>query len=1041
MQRLIVLLAAVCLLPTAFCFAQGGQATALRVDPATSVHRAALYGGSTPAAQIAACLAGVQTQGGGECDASGIRGSSTISVTPFTGITNPMRLKFAGTWLINANITVPLNVTLDFQDGAELAVADGYTLTIQGHMAGTPRFSGAGVRATGTLTVGGPISDGETVTIDGLTYRLKNVMSQAFDVQLDASNTLTLAHLRAAINASGTPGVEYYAGTTVNLDVESTASAATTLSARARIAGWYGTDFATTAIMANGAWGASSLAGHIVPVQFQSPYISEILPEWWGAVGDGATYDTAAIQSALTALRPSTTGRLRFAGGGMGGARYLVNDSLVFGAAAHITGAIAPVNPGYPGTTIQMADGINKDIFRSWNAQGRFEYNHGLIIENLRLEAGASSTGGNGIWFYQGGEITILRNLHIYGFAAAAGVRVEGGNASTTLDHVSVFRSKYGLWLKEAFGNVNTHLLSGDDNEQMVYLDNTTAGANLNLTLYDSKGETGLERHNPFILAHNLNAGRINLVGGTITSYSAKTISSYTDTTPIEVTVPAHGYSNGASIRVASSPGVVLDGRWPITWIDANTFTLDGSTASGACAASCGNTHLVKSIIRLTGGVGGRVKMEGVQNENYEYMLEDATVSPVFRIPSASVGAGVANGPPGSITYYDNGSMELGQLLIFDRATGQYLPGIGTGISKHTIRMGPNQLLNAPWELQKNDGTPIARWDGYGKLKILDALDDGAGNVTQFDIDLTARPDLNAGLSINAGASGQNRATRIWLLNQGVLKWQLLNDYDEDGTNEFNLVNGANSRVLKVLQSGAATFLNDLTVIGALSAGSLSFIDLSARDLTLTGNALINGTTVDADGWKTLRIDATATGSQARLILKAGHGGPDTYAATSVDFWGWNGAASARQWSWLNDYNQDGTNELNLMDAAGYRVLKILQSGAATFSNDLTVIGALSPLGAIGVPLDVGAVIRATSAAWSTPGSGAGLEMYFRSSDNESYITSYDRTASAFRPLNLGASSLIINISGSVHTGVSVYGTSCTVKRIDGGIVTDASCP
>ena len=144
-RLLLVLLAtAYSLQPTA-CFAQGGQTTALRVDPATKVHRAALYGG-TPAEQIAACLTALQAQGGGECDASGIRGAQAISSNIFSGITAPVRLRLAADYTLSVDLTVPPNVILSFEPGAAISVNSGKTLTIAAaiHRPPIPIFGGTG---------------------------------------------------------------------------------------------------------------------------------------------------------------------------------------------------------------------------------------------------------------------------------------------------------------------------------------------------------------------------------------------------------------------------------------------------------------------------------------------------------------------------------------------------------------------------------------------------------------------------------------------------------------------------------------------------------------------------------------------------------------------------------------------------------------------------------------------------------------------------------------------------------------------------------
>jgi hypothetical protein len=61
-----------------------------------------------------------------------------------------------------------------------------------------------------TLTSNGTnVTDGKTVTINTTTYRFKKTPEQAYDVRIGSTAADTLANLKAAINLSGTMGVEY----------------------------------------------------------------------------------------------------------------------------------------------------------------------------------------------------------------------------------------------------------------------------------------------------------------------------------------------------------------------------------------------------------------------------------------------------------------------------------------------------------------------------------------------------------------------------------------------------------------------------------------------------------------------------------------------------------------------------------------------------------------------------------------------------------------------------------------------------------------
>ena len=92
--------------------------------------------------------------------------------------------------------------------------------------------------ATNTLTADTTaFEDESTITIGATVYRFMGTMAQAYDVKRTGTVATDLANLEAAINASGTAGVEYFAGTLVNPDVIADTAGATTLKVWARTIG------------------------------------------------------------------------------------------------------------------------------------------------------------------------------------------------------------------------------------------------------------------------------------------------------------------------------------------------------------------------------------------------------------------------------------------------------------------------------------------------------------------------------------------------------------------------------------------------------------------------------------------------------------------------------------------------------------------------------------------------------------------------------------------------------------------------------------
>ena len=106
----------------------------------------------------------------------------------------------------------------------EMVTAKSFTAITQAIMSsaaiGTITGYSEGIPAAGDVRVDVNPSDGNTLSIglaDALVvYRFKNTLAAAYDVKIGATKEITAANLHAAINSSGTPGTEYYAGTDFN---------------------------------------------------------------------------------------------------------------------------------------------------------------------------------------------------------------------------------------------------------------------------------------------------------------------------------------------------------------------------------------------------------------------------------------------------------------------------------------------------------------------------------------------------------------------------------------------------------------------------------------------------------------------------------------------------------------------------------------------------------------------------------------------------------------------------------------------------------
>lgn len=128
-------------------------------------------------------------------------------------------------------------------------------------------------KAVGTLTLTPGAIDNDVIRIGDVYYQWVNsgspgagagTIGSPYLVDNGANDTAAFANMLAAINASGTPGTTYSTGLVAHPIVTATASNATTLSVRAKLAGVAG-NVVTTVTATGGAdglaWGSGTLTG------------------------------------------------------------------------------------------------------------------------------------------------------------------------------------------------------------------------------------------------------------------------------------------------------------------------------------------------------------------------------------------------------------------------------------------------------------------------------------------------------------------------------------------------------------------------------------------------------------------------------------------------------------------------------------------------------------------------------------------------------------------------------------------------------------
>ena len=160
-------------------------------------------------------------------------------------------------------------------------------------------------KSSQTLTLTANAGNNETVVIGAKTYTFKTTLTPAAnEILIGAAATDSIDNLIAAVNLAAGIGTLYGTGTTINADCAAEAGAGDTLIVRAITAGTAGNSVATTETMANGSWGAATLAGGTASSTAPTPPATERLVQV--NITEGAT--ATAVATALAATLAADAG-------------------------------------------------------------------------------------------------------------------------------------------------------------------------------------------------------------------------------------------------------------------------------------------------------------------------------------------------------------------------------------------------------------------------------------------------------------------------------------------------------------------------------------------------------------------------------------------------------------------------------------------------------------------------------------------------------------------------------------------------------------
>jgi|GEM_PF-6093681 len=189
----------------------------------------------------------------------------------------------------------------------------------------------------------------------------------------------------------------------------------------------------------------------------------ELIPQWWGAKGDGVTDDVEAIQAALNASSSQWVGIVRLPPG-----TYLVSRSIQLRTRVSLVGSgvSTSLGVGYGGTTIMLANNSNTDVLFS-NGTAL----HWVVIRDLGINCNkANNSAGNGIYIGgQPGEGMKVEHVFIAN-CAQNGIYLDNGVVPLYWEDLHLFNNDgSGIKLYRSVGtstyaSVTLLGVSGDDN-------------------------------------------------------------------------------------------------------------------------------------------------------------------------------------------------------------------------------------------------------------------------------------------------------------------------------------------------------------------------------------------------------------------------------------------------------------------------------------------------------------------------------------------------------------------------------------------------
>lgn len=228
-----------------------------------------------------------------------------------------------------------------------------------------------------------------------------------------------------------------------------------------------------------------------------------------GAVGDGTTDDTAAIQAAINQTAEAGGGTVRIPAG-----TFLVSQ-LEWKRGVNLIGEVTGRGGDELGSQIVQADGANGSLIVTDTGLADNEFFHWTAMENLRLTGASDGSGSDGVTVTsRTGENFRIHRVLAAGFPRH-GIALTRGGAPTLISDIHVFgNGEAGLYITrrpdDRYQTFRAELVSGDDNGLTLILLEGVGAAEEVFYIDGMKIESATEGRQPYgVVLDNTNVAHV----------------------------------------------------------------------------------------------------------------------------------------------------------------------------------------------------------------------------------------------------------------------------------------------------------------------------------------------------------------------------------------------------------------------------------------------------------------------------------------------------------------------------------------------------